>query len=192
MRYLLLLLTLLTIFILSNKSRGDDLVSLDEFNQQHVNWEMEQIEFLNTPEEQIEIDKEELRCLTMNIYFEAAIEPYAGKLAVATVTTNRVMSEKYPNSYCDVVWQIKRHPTTGKKVPQFSWTLDGKPDRPWSYNSKSWQISLKLATEVLLYGKRSGIIGTDVYNYHASYVNPYWATQMNMVAQIGNHLFYVN
>lgn len=138
------------------------------------------------------MDKNELDCLAKNIYFEAATESYDGKLAVATVTHNRVISDKYPNSYCGVVWQVKISPTTGKKVPQFSWTLDGKPDRPYSYNSNSWHVAIEIAQEVLLNRKKSRIIGTDVYNYHATYVSPSWAERMNMVAQIGNHLFYAN
>ena len=37
-------------------------------------------------------DPQELECMSMNIYFEAALESTAGKLAVAQVTMNRVRS----------------------------------------------------------------------------------------------------
>ena len=40
------------------------------------------------------VNSEELECMTKNIYFEAAVESTAGKLAVAKVTMNRVNSER--------------------------------------------------------------------------------------------------
>jgi spore germination cell wall hydrolase CwlJ-like protein len=42
----------------------------------------------------------------------------------------------------------------------------------------------------LHYGKKSAIIDSNVYNYHAVYVKPAWAHQMKKVARIGNHIFY--
>ena len=38
------------------------------------------------------VNPEELECMSKNIYFEAAMESTAGKLAVAQVTMNRVNS----------------------------------------------------------------------------------------------------
>ena len=57
----------------------------------------------------------EIECLAQNIYFEAAQEPREGQIAVAHVTRNRMISGKYPNTYCGVVKQK----TYG--VCQFSW-----------------------------------------------------------------------
>jgi len=62
----------------------------------------------------------EIKCLADNIYFEALTESDAGKIAVANVTMNRVKHPAFPNSVCDVVWEPK----------QFSWTHDGKSDKP--------------------------------------------------------------
>lgn len=42
------------------------------------------------------------------IYCEAGGEPYAGKLAVASVVINRVRSEKYPNTVVGVIYQNKQ------------------------------------------------------------------------------------
>ncbi len=47
----------------------------------------------------------QLRCLTQNIYWEAASEPFEGKVAVAQVTLNRANSGKFPNDICAVVYQ---------------------------------------------------------------------------------------
>ena len=134
---------------------------------------------------QVEID-----CLALNIYFEARNESYEGRLAVAQVTQNRVMSKRYPNSYCGVVWEHRKHPDTGKTVAQFSWTLDGKSDTP--HNLEVWKECLEIAEEVLIYRKKSDIIDTSVLNYHATYVKPKWSYKLVPVAQIERHIFYTN
>ena len=48
---------------------------------------------------------DELKCMAENIYFEARAESIEGKAAVANVTRNRVESDQFPNTYCDVVYQ---------------------------------------------------------------------------------------
>ena len=55
------------------------------------------------------VNSEELECMTKNIYFEAAVESTAGKLAVAQVTMYRVNSERYPNTVCKVITQGKHY-----------------------------------------------------------------------------------
>ncbi len=71
--------------------------------------------------------------LACNIYWEARTETYEGRLAVMAVTLNRVSSPAYPDTIAEVVWQRR----------QFSWTIDGKPDRP--QNQRSWAKALTLA-----------------------------------------------
>ena len=61
----------------------------------------------------------ELDCLTRNIYWEAANEPFEGKVGVAQVTLNRVESGKFANSVCAVVYQ--KNVFYEKVVCQFSW-----------------------------------------------------------------------
>ena len=46
-----------------------------------------------------------LMCLAMNVYHEARSDHTIGQYAVAHVVMNRVMSDRYPNSVCDVVKQ---------------------------------------------------------------------------------------
>jgi len=134
--------------------------------------------------------KRERDCLAQNIYFEAGHESYEGKLAVAQVTRNRVESGLYPDTYCAVVWQQAKNKKTGKKVAQFSWTLDGKPDIP--KNKKAYEEALEIAEEVLLYGKTSDIIGKGVMHYHAVYVKPAWARRLQKVVRVDRHIFYTN
>lgn len=71
--------------------------------------------------------------LACNIYWEARTESFEGMMAVVAVTMNRVASNRYANTVHEVVWQRK----------QFSWTHDGKVDRP--RNRVSWNRALQIA-----------------------------------------------
>ena len=71
--------------------------------------------------------------LACNIYFEARDESIEGMMAVVAVTMNRVESAKYPATVAEVVWQNR----------QFSWTKDGKVDRP--KNRPSWLQALAIS-----------------------------------------------
>ena len=135
-------------------------------------------------------DPQELECMSMNIYFEAAMESTAGKLAVAQVTMNRVRSSWYPNTVCSVVKQ-GRHYESGFPVRdrcQFSWYCDGKHDTPSM--GKMWGESQKVAIYVLENAKLLDI--TDgATHYHADYIeNPRWAIARHKTLQIDTHIFY--
>ena len=124
-------------------------------------------------------DTKELKCLADNIYFESLIEPIAGQIAVANVTMNRVKSEWFPNTVCEVVWQSK----------QFSWTHDGRSDTPLV--GKQYNAIYKLA-EMVYTGKINDITEGATF-YHADYVTPAWAKKMDRkVVKIGRHIFYWN
>ena len=135
-------------------------------------------------------DPQELECMSMNIYFESALESTAGKLAVAQVTLNRVKSNHYPNTVCSVVKQ-GRHHESGFPVRdrcQFSWYCDGKHDTPSM--GKMWGESQKVAIYVLENAKLLDI--TDgATHYHADYIeNPRWAIARHKTMQIDTHIFY--
>ena len=66
---------------------------------------------------------QQLECLTRNIYWEAASEPFEGKVAVAQVTMNRVASGKFASDVCGVVYQ--KNIVYEKVICQFSWYCDG-------------------------------------------------------------------
>ena len=51
------------------------------------------------------VSNEEIYLLACIIDWEAAYEPYEGKLAVANVVLNRVRSSNYPNSITGVIYQ---------------------------------------------------------------------------------------
>lgn len=162
------------------RSMDKNIVELIQRNQDLVN------NHHNIREELVrqETFKRQLECLAMNIYHEARSESYDGRLAVATVTMNRVNHEKFPSTVCGVVWQAR-----GKSC-QFSWTCDGKSDR--IRNQEAYAESVEMAENVLLNGLRSYKIDKEVYHYHADYVNPDWETKYNaeLIAQVDTHKFY--
>jgi spore germination cell wall hydrolase CwlJ-like protein len=122
-------------------------------------------------------DNESKYCLAQNIYFEAGNQSLIGKLAVGLVVMNRVKSQRYPNTVCDVVRQRK----------QFSWVDDSKSNNPTK--DSAWDDSLRLSEEVLS-GKADFLGFEDVTHYHANYVNPRWSKEMQEVAKIDQHIFY--
>lgn len=135
----------------------------------------------------------ETKCLADNIYFEARNESLKGQIAVALVTLNRVESEKYPDSICEVVWQKNYSKKYGKWIAHFSWTLDGLSDKP--KNEKAYAKSWKMA-EFFMLSIIDGVHIADftegATHYHADYVNPSWARSHKILklAKIDTHIFY--
>jgi len=126
----------------------------------------------------------QLECLTRNIYWEAASEPFEGKVAVAQVTLNRMQSGKFPNSVCGVVYQ--KNVFYEKVVCQFSWYCEGN-HKMKPIHKPLWRESEEVAKKVLLEGFRLPGLKHALY-YHADYVNPGW--QLPKIDQIGRHIFY--
>jgi len=119
----------------------------------------------------------EVKCLADNIYFEAKNQSIVGQIAVGNVTMNRMYSEHFPNTVCNVVWEPK----------QFSWTHDGKSDVP--SNTKVYKEVYNIAK--LVYNSNIPDVTEGATFYHADYVNPHWAASMDKkVTQIDNHIFY--
>jgi spore germination cell wall hydrolase CwlJ-like protein len=139
-----------------------------------------------------EEDKQQVKCIAANMFFESSTEPLLGKLAVAKVTQNRVDSSKYPTNYCAVVKQKKNG------VCQFSWYCDD--NKRAKYNNESYtkqervkyDVLLELAT--LIYTSGDFIVDMSSFEntlyYHNTTVNPSWSKQFVLVDKIGNHIFY--
>ena len=119
-------------------------------------------------------------CMAKNLYYEAAMEPFEGKLAVAQVTMNRVNSNKFPSNVCDVVYQ-----KTGNTY-QFSWVGENVSSVK---NKYAWEECLIVAKKALTEKRlHDTIYKTKSMYYHNTSVNPAW--KLKYVAKIGNHLFY--
>lgn len=116
-------------------------------------------------------------CLALAIYYEARSEPLAGQIAVAEVVINRVDSDRFPDTVCGVVWQPR----------QFSFTHDGRPERP---RHEVWGDIQALASEILDKPDET-LFHHGATHYHATYVRPYWADDLELIGRIGDHLFYI-
>lgn len=127
---------------------------------------------------------QELTCLANNIYWEAATEPFEGKVAVAQVTINRMRSGRFPDTVCAVVHQ--KNLVYERVICQFSWYCEGhhRVRRP---NSTYYAESMKVAQQVLLEGYRLPGLERALY-YHADYVHPGW--RLPKLMKIGRHVFY--
>lgn len=136
------------------------------------------------------LKQDQLFCLAKNVYFEAAVEGRLGQEAVAWVTLNRVQSNRYPDTICDVIYQAhldgKGNPIRNKC--QFSWYCDGKADKI-SDKKKFYEIFLIVQNIVNNYYEfRDPTDGAIMY--HAYYVKPRWARAYEKTARIDSHIFY--
>lgn len=149
---------------------------------------------INILEKSLLMDQD-VHCMALNIYHESRSENLAGKFAVADVVINRVYDRRYPNSVCGVIYDAELKPSwkdPDKLVPiknrcQFSWYCDGKSDEPTEEDA--WNESILIAHQVISKGRFEGIT-EGATHYHTKYVEPYWATSMDLIGRIGSHIFY--
>ena len=123
-----------------------------------------------------EVDKEQHKCLALNIYHEARSESMEGQIAVAQVTLNRVAHSEWPSTICEVVYEPK----------QFSWTFLLKDHS--TTEARAWKKAQIIARDVMIGNVEDPTYGAVFY--HANYVNPDWAEFLDLSKVIGNHLFY--
>jgi len=129
-----------------------------------------------------------------NMYHEARNESTAGLIAVGNVVLNRVKSEYFPDEICKVIYEGPhkvswKDPTILIPIPfkcQFSWYCDGKKD---VIANKQKYIEIHALATRLILGNIPDI--TDgALHYHATYVNPGWASKMTITTKIDQHIFY--
>jgi spore germination cell wall hydrolase CwlJ-like protein len=146
--------------------------------------------------------EEELMCMQKNIFFESRNQSMEAQLSVAWVTLNRVLSRRYPNTICTVVYQ-GRHNAKGvpyKYQCKFSWYCDGLPDDPNLENiieRRAWELAHDIAVTLIqscIYGIMPQQCPEDPTDgalyYHSVRVRPYWTSSMTQTAQVGDHKFY--
>jgi N-acetylmuramoyl-L-alanine amidase len=115
-------------------------------------------------------------CLALNIYHESRGESIDAQMLVAEVTINRAQEEN--KTVCEVVWE----------EDQFSWTNDGKSDRPKDLDA--YAQSVILANQALT--DPSSLLGSGANHYHEASVHPSWAKHMTRLGQYGKHIFYTD
>ena len=130
-------------------------------------------------------NQQEIHCLALNIYHEARGEPRAGQYAVGEVTMNRVKSPKYPANVCDVVHQKHWNPKRKRYSHAFSWTNN---DYAVNLRSRQWRKAVHVAREIYHDNFEPQLDGAMYY--HSKYVRPGRAKRYDVVARIGQHIFY--
>jgi hypothetical protein len=123
-----------------------------------------------------------LDCLTAAVYYEARSESPDGQRAVAQVVLNRVRDRAFPGSVCGVVFQG----STRRTGCQFSFTCDGSMTR--RRDDGAWARAQAIASAALS-GAVYAPVGSATY-YHASSVQPWWASSLARIGSIGAHIFY--
>ena len=138
--------------------------------------EIKQAVLTRTPVK-IKYNKNDVECLARNIYYEAGVEPIAGKIAVGNITVNRVKTKYWGTHICDVVYA----------KDQFSWTKERK--RGWvELKGQAWADS-KAAANAVLNGLKVKQLDSALF-YHADYVKPAWRDNSKRVLKVGKHIFY--
>ena len=140
-------------------------------------------------EQSVSYSTEEINCLSLNVYYEARSSNLADKAGVADVVLNRVLDTRYPNTICEVVKQGQKTSTGAMKrnACQFSWYCDGKADKP--QDEDRWIEAQMIAWDMVENGQFRGIT-EGATHYHATYVNPRWASTLQMVGRLGAHIYY--
>jgi len=115
-------------------------------------------------------------CLALAIYHEARGESYIAKLAVSKTIYNRVESNRWPNTICEVIMQPK----------QFSFVKKGRVPMP--KDEKSWQKAYVLAKKIEKNPEILPIMEAD--HFHSVQVRPVWRKKLHRLVRIGNHIFY--
>jgi len=117
-------------------------------------------------------------CLAYSIFREAGNLNENAQLAVGQVHINRLREGTWGDTMCKVVYSPK----------QFSWTSERLIQ--WNADQKNKYVT---EARALMNGLRvKKLDSEDILHYHATYVNPRWARQGQVVAKAGPHLFYKN
>ena len=104
---------------------------------------------------------------------------------MANVIMNRVASDKFPNSPCEVVKQGRTW--MGAMVRNqchFSYYCDGRPEVILDEGAYTLALSIAVNWPNLV-----DITNGATY-YHRDDVQPYWVESLSISRQIGRHLFY--
>ncbi len=108
------------------------------------------------------------------VHAEAVGEPYAGKVAVATVILNRVASPEFPNSIRGVIYQISNG--------HYAFT----PVANGSINKPADEASKRAVNEALAFrGQGNG----SLFFYNPKTAVSSWITSREVTVTIGNHRF---
>jgi spore germination cell wall hydrolase CwlJ-like protein len=124
----------------------------------------------------------DVKVVALTLLAEAEGEPYPGKLMVAEVIKNRA------NKNCRSVREVCLSPM------QFSsWNTGTQKRRLVARlkhlkNSQAWKDCVTLAEQICKQDYKTTTPATHYYN--PAKCSPKWAKKMDVVAEVGNHVFF--
>ena len=130
----------------------------------------------------IDVDRDDLECLALTIYWESRGQGPAAQNAVAFVVLNRVADPAFPDTICGVAKQGG----TQRYKCQFTWYCDGRSDVPTE--KSSWREAQARARGALQGRLKDPTFGATYF--HHVRVSPSWRGSFEQTAQLGPHLFY--
>ncbi|MGE8206396.1 cell wall hydrolase [Heyndrickxia sp. NPDC080065] len=108
------------------------------------------------------------------VFAEAKGEPYAGKVAVATVVLNRLSNQEFPNTISGIINQVESG--------HYAFT----PVQNGSIKTPADSASKKAVNEALaLRGQGNG----SIYFYNPKTAKSKWVFSRTVITKIGNHVF---
>nr|WP_273717000.1 cell wall hydrolase [Alkalihalobacillus pseudalcaliphilus] len=129
-------------------------------------------ETLSIPES---ISVEEMDLLARLVRAEAVGEPYAGKVAVATVVLNRVDHKDFPNTITEVIQEV-----TPSGHYAFTPYMNGE------INQAADEESIRAVREALAFnGQGQG----SIFFYNPAIATNHWNATRTETVTIGNHVF---
>jgi N-acetylmuramoyl-L-alanine amidase len=135
------------------------------------------------------VEERDLQCLALNIYHEARNESTAGQVAVGQVVLNRMESNRFPDTVCEVVQQgVYKGGFPVRNRCQFSWFCDGLSDIP--YDLSAYNRSVEIAQWLIYTNPWLPDLVDGSLFYHATYVQPKWSRTMKVTSRIDTHIFY--
>lgn len=135
------------------------------------------------PEPRPNFTRSDLACLTEAIYFEAGNKGEPGRQAVAHVILNRVASEHFPDTVCEVIEEGQ-----SKERCQFAYRCDLNYRR-FIYPDQKLLASTTAVT--VLAGETDDPTEGALF-FHASYASPgRWFSSRIRVGNYGGNIFYL-
>lgn len=117
-------------------------------------------------------DPSSTECVAQVVYNEARGESIVGQQAIAWVVVNRIESESYPDTPCDVVNQPN----------QFA--VGGTPEE-----TAAWATAVGVANIVLLAADHLDDPTNGATSFHNTSISNPWK-KLQKTVKIGNHVFY--
>ena len=148
-----------------------------EHQQSYQQTNAPSVEYKQTDNDKVVLCKawEDCKILASAIVWESRGEPREGQRLVGKVILNRVEHPSWPDTIKGVVYE----------KGQFSYLQDKHKQR--TPTQKDWTTGYVVAYNLL-----HGVVSVDsnATFYHNERVKPFWSKQKEMVASVGNHVFY--